>query len=145
MRLHPASRRAREAGTQGRLRVSSREDDAQVSRRVVSSPTSEDEAERLCQVGVGVGDELDELGAGEAHVLLPRRHHRAVVHAHDVHHVDAGLLKAAVDLGSLEARHLARGSGGRERARQRDLSTAKRRIPFVSSRTRARARFGVHK
>ena len=99
---------------------SSREDDAQVSRRVVSSPTSEDEAERLCQVGVGVGDELDELGAGEAHVLLPRRHDRAVVDAHHVHHVDARPLKPPVDLGGLEARHLARGLRASERARERE-------------------------
>ena len=49
-------------------------------------------------------------------VLLPGVHHGAVVDGDDVHLVDPRLLKLALDLGFLEARDLARGSGGRESA-----------------------------
>ena len=46
-------------------------------------------------------------------VLLPGVHDGAVVDGDDVHLVDPRLLKLALDLGFLEARDLARGSGGR--------------------------------
>ena len=77
-------------------------------------------AHRIGERAVLVGDELDQLGAGEALVLLPRLHDGGVVDAEDVHLVDPSLLKAAVDLGCLEARDLARRSGGREGAWERD-------------------------
>ena len=47
-------------------------------------------------------------------------HDGGIVDAEDVDLVDPSLLKTAVDLGCLEARDLARGSRGRERARERD-------------------------
>ena len=47
-------------------------------------------------------------------------HDGGIVDAEDIDLVDPSLLKAAVNLGSLEARDLARGSRGRERARERD-------------------------
>mmetsp|Transcript_6355 Transcript_6355/g.20905 ORF Transcript_6355/g.20905 Transcript_6355/m.20905 type:complete len:260 (+) Transcript_6355:349-1128(+) len=74
----------------------------------------------LRELRVGVGQELNQVRAGQALILLPGRHDRAVVDADDPDTVDPCLLKAAVNLGSLEARDLARGSGGREGARQRD-------------------------
>ena len=52
-------------------------------------------------------------------VLLPGVHDGAVVDGDDVHLVDPSLLKLALDLGFLEARDLARGSGGREGTRER--------------------------
>jgi len=66
-----------------------------------------------------VGDKLDQVRAREALVLLPARHDRAVVDAVDIDLVDPSVLKLALNLGFLEARDLARGSGGGEGAGER--------------------------
>ena len=68
------------------------------------------------ELGGGVRGELDQVAAAQALVLLPGVHDGAVVDGDDVHLVDPRLLKLALDLGFLEARDLARGSGGREGA-----------------------------
>jgi hypothetical protein len=79
----------------------------------------EDQVERDGELGGGVRGELDQVAAAQALVLLPGVHDGAVVDGDDVHLVDPRLLKVAHDLGFLEARDLARGSGGREGARER--------------------------
>uniref|UniRef100_A0A7S3RRX1 Uncharacterized protein n=1 Tax=Strombidinopsis acuminata TaxID=141414 RepID=A0A7S3RRX1_9SPIT len=82
--------------------------------------TGQNNAHRLRELSVGVGEELNQVRARKAHFLLPCRHDRAVVDADNPDAVDPCLLEAAVNLGSLEARDLARGSGGRERTRKGD-------------------------
>ena len=71
-------------------------------------------------LGLGTTAKGHQVASAEALVLLPGVHDGAVVDGDDVHLVDPRLLKLALDLGFLEARDLARGSGGRKCAREGD-------------------------
>ena len=61
------------------------------------------QAQRLGQHAMHIGDELDQVGASQALVFLPRRHDGTVIDAEDIDSLDPCLLKSAVDFGFLEA------------------------------------------
>jgi len=104
-----------------------------IHKGILSARHNEPESRR--ELGLRVSDEVNQLRAGETLVLLPGHHHGAIVDADHKDLLDPCLLKSAVNLGFLEARDLARGSGGSEGSRQRHhqiLSEARRhRFPSL--------------
>ena len=114
---------------------------------VAACRPSQGEVEGEGEVSVGVGHKLDEVGASATHLLLPSCHYCAVVDADDEDGVDPRLLKPAVDLSRLEARDLARRSGGREGAGQsdeEDLAVLEERPHRLRCRRRVPREADVH-
>ena len=72
-----------------------------------------------------VGNKLDQIRSCKALILLPPRHHCAIIDTEDIHLVDPSILKLTFDLGFLEARDLAgkRAGGMREAVGGRQLAT----------------------
>jgi len=85
-----------------------------------SSFVGQNDVKGLGEVSLCVCDKLDQIGGSEALILLPGAHDSTIVHANDDDLVDPSPLKSAVNFGCLEARDLARGSGGRKCPRERD-------------------------